>query len=193
MDLEVSVVIPFADDEERVGALGARVAAHLRALGVRFEIIAVDEDCRDNSAALLDLLREVGAIPELRVMEADGPGEGFATGARTARGSSLWLLDVERAHAPLAAFSWAHARLRSGAVDVAFIKGRFLLVRRTRAWRALDAVRGRGDVFERRFVRRAVAHRLVVESPPAVAPPRFTRRMARVIQSLAPVRFLRRA
>src|SRR3972149_2814814 len=88
--LDVSVVVPFADDEDCVGALSRRIAEHLRALRVRFEIVAVDEDSRDNSVALLSYLR--ASVPELRVIAADGMGHGFAAGARVARGRTLWLV-----------------------------------------------------------------------------------------------------
>src|SRR5262249_17995876 len=76
---EVSVVVPFRDDEERVGALARRLAGHLRALGLSFELLFVDEDARDNSVALLLLLRD-RELPELRVLTASG-ALGFALGS----------------------------------------------------------------------------------------------------------------
>lgn len=193
-ELEVSVVIPFADDEERVGALSRRIAGHLRALGLRFEILAVDEDSGDNSVALLSLLR--AEVPELRVLEAPGHGHGFAAGARAARGSVLWLVDARRgASSGLAPFSWAHARVSGDAADVVAVEGRYVLCRRTRAWRVLDAVRGRGDAFERRFLRRARTRGLRVETPPRPSASRDAgagRRMGlgRVLDTITSARFV---
>ena len=55
-ECDVTVIVPFADDEERVGTLGRRIAEHLHALGVSFEILAVDEGGDDNSVSLLSLV-----------------------------------------------------------------------------------------------------------------------------------------
>ncbi len=168
-DCDVSVIIPFTDAEERVGAAGRRVAEHLRALGLSFEILAVDENSGDNSVPLLALMRT--SIPELRLLAA-APGEGFAAGGRVARGRALWLLDVERADAPLASFTWAYGRVRDGAADAVVVPSRWVVCRRTRVWRTLEAVRGRGATHERRFLRRARLGRLRVETPPVTVPRR---------------------
>ena len=45
------------------------------------------------------------------------------------------------------------------------MRGRFVLCRRTRAWQILDGLRGRGESWERRVLRRASAKRLRVETP----------------------------
>ena len=99
---DVSVIIPFADDEENVGTLASRIAVHLRALHLRFEILAVDEDSRDNSVALLNLLRFT--VPELKVLYGQA---GFAEGVRVARGRTLWLVDATLPETALAPFSRA--------------------------------------------------------------------------------------
>jgi hypothetical protein len=191
-ELDVTVVIPFGDDEDSVGAASRRVAAHMRALGLRFELLAVDEDSGDNSAAVLALLR--AEIPEIKLVEA-APRRGFAAGARLARGRVLWLLDVARGDAPLAPVGWAVRRLEEDAADVVVVEGRYVLCRRTRVWRAIQHLRGRAAVFERRLVRRARSHRLRVESPPrATAAPSTgvvgERRFGRLLESLAPARFV---
>ena len=43
---DVSVILPFGDDEELVGIAVRRTAEHLRGLGLSFEILAIDEDSR---------------------------------------------------------------------------------------------------------------------------------------------------
>ena len=64
--LDLSVIVPFGDDEEVIGAAMRQLAAALRASGLTFEIIAVDEDSADNSHAVLALVRP--EISELRVI-----------------------------------------------------------------------------------------------------------------------------
>ena len=53
---DVSVVVPFADDEDVIGTAVRRLASHLTEREISFEIIAVDEDSGDNSHAILALL-----------------------------------------------------------------------------------------------------------------------------------------
>src|SRR5678810_512030 len=77
---DVSVILPFGDDEEFVGIAVRRTAEHLRALGLAFEILAIDEDSGDNSHAVLALLR--AEVPELRVTHAPGRGRGVDVGAQ---------------------------------------------------------------------------------------------------------------
>jgi hypothetical protein len=151
--VDLSVVIPFTDDEDEVGRLVRRVAAHLRARGARFEILAVDEGSGDNCVALLGLLRKTD-VPELTLLAAP-PGAGFATASERARGRVLWLFDVARAGAALAPFAWAYERCDAGVADVVVVQDRYALVRRSRAARAIAAVRGRAHVFERRLRRRS--------------------------------------
>ena len=76
---DVSVILPFGDDEEFVGIAVRRTAEHLRGLGLSFEILAIDEDSGDNSHAVLALLR--AEVPELRVTHAPGRGRGVDVGA----------------------------------------------------------------------------------------------------------------
>src|SRR5436305_11463361 len=82
---DVSVIMPFGDDEEAVGIAVRRTAEYLRGLNVAFEILAIDEDSGDNSHAVLALLR--GEIPELRVTHAPARGKGVDAGAARAQGT----------------------------------------------------------------------------------------------------------
>src|ERR1700684_593339 len=84
---DVSVILPFGDDEEAVGIAVRRTAEHLRSLGLGFEILAIDEDSGDNSHAVLALLR--AEVPELRVTHAPGRGRGVDVGAARAQGTLL--------------------------------------------------------------------------------------------------------
>ncbi|MCX5742788.1 MAG: hypothetical protein NT062_09855, partial [Proteobacteria bacterium] len=84
---DVSVILPFGDDEEAVGIAVRRTAEYLRNLQVAFELLAIDEDSGDNSHAVLALLR--GEVPELRVIHAPARGKGVDTGVARAQGTLL--------------------------------------------------------------------------------------------------------
>jgi hypothetical protein len=171
-DYDLSVVLPFGDDEDVVGVACRRVAAHLRAFHLRFEILAVDEDSGDNSHAVLALVRL--DVPELRVIGAVGRDRGLAVGVSQARGSAVWLLDVAAALAPLAPFARAHRHVARGQADVVVVENRFAVCYRTRCLDALDGVRGHGDLFHRRVLRRARARRLACEIVPGGGAPELT-------------------
>src|SRR5438552_18342726 len=96
---DVSVILPFGDDEEAVGIAVKRTAEHLRGLGLAFEIIAIDEDSGDNSHAVLALLR--GEVPELRVTHASGRGRGVDVGVSRAQGTLLAVTTPDIAAASL--------------------------------------------------------------------------------------------
>jgi hypothetical protein len=160
--LDVSVVLPFGDDEELIGTACRRLARHLEELGLGFEILAVDEDSGDNSHAVLSLLR--GGIPELRILSGVQPGRGHAAGTAAARGRILWMIEPSSALRSLAAFGRAHARISRGELDLAVVRGCFAVGKRARLLGAIDGALGRGEVFERRLVRRAEKRRLQLEA-----------------------------
>jgi hypothetical protein len=88
-------------------------------------------------------------------MHAD-PSFGFHDACQRARGRVVVLYDG-RTEAPLSALGFAMGRLRDGR-DVVAVGGRFLVFKRTRAWKAFDALvtrRRRPRVLEKRFLRRA--------------------------------------
>lgn len=138
---DISVVLPFGDDEDIVGRACSRIADHLSSLGLPFELLAVDENSGDNSHALLGLLRK--QIPELTVLYADARDRGYATAARQARGRVLWMLTPEAALRHLAPFARAFRRVDSGELDAVVVDSRFAVCHRTRALDALMSWRGR--------------------------------------------------
>jgi glycosyltransferase involved in cell wall biosynthesis len=165
----VTVVVRVRDDEERVGHVVRKVAAHLRGLRLRFEVLVADEGSGDNTVAVAALVHR--DVPELEVMHS-AAGQGFYDACLRARGRSLVLYDA-RLEAPLAPLGFALGRLRDGA-DVVAVAGRYLVCRRTRAWRAFDALvtrRRRQRSVEQRFLRRARALGLQVA---ITTPPRRT-------------------
>jgi hypothetical protein len=159
--VDVSVVLPFTDHEDVVGTACQRIGRHLGELGLTFEILAVDEDSGDNSHMVLGLLRR--SIPELSVLRSE-PGRGYAAGSAIARGRTLWLLDPENATRSLAAFGRAHGRVHRGELDIAVVRGRFIVCKRARGIGFLEGLTGRGATFERRLLRRAQRRQLAVEA-----------------------------
>jgi glycosyltransferase involved in cell wall biosynthesis len=152
---EISVVVPFADDEDAIGAAIRRLADHLRPLGLPFEILAVDEDSGDNSHAVLALLR--AEVPELRVIHAPGRGRGAEAGAQRAQGRLLWIIDPDLALGTLAPVAPAVAQILAGTVDAVVVHGHFVLAHRVRALPAVTGLRGIRDARRRRLARRMAA------------------------------------
>src|SRR5689334_13335873 len=109
---DVSVILPFGDDEEAVGIAVRRTAEHLRGLQLSFEILAIDEDSGDNSHAVLALLR--AEVPELRVTHAPGRGKGVDVGPARAQGTLLVVSTPDVASASLAGVGHACRRLPAG-------------------------------------------------------------------------------
>ncbi|HUH03454.1 MAG TPA: hypothetical protein VML75_15765 [Kofleriaceae bacterium] len=159
---DVSVVLPFGDDEDLIGTAVRRVSAHLRERGLSFEIVAVDEHSGDNSHAVLALLRP--DLPELRITNAPGRGRGFASGAQRARGRTLWLIAATAAaRSPLSPFGRAYRRVQRGELDLVSVERRFVVCHRTRALSAIDGLRGGATVFQRRLLKRSLGRDLAVE------------------------------
>jgi hypothetical protein len=161
-DFDVSVVLRVRDDEERIGHVLGRIIRHLRSLGVRFEVLVADEGSGDNTVAVATLHRPTAR--EIEILHCE-PGQGLRAGCVRARGRAIVVYDVS-SDAPLAAVGFALERLRVGA-DVVAVSGRYLVFRRTRAWRAFDALTGQRSAaeLERRFLKRARSLGLVSEAP----------------------------
>src|ERR1051326_4925876 len=112
---DVSVILPFGDDEEAVGIAVKRTAEYLRAAGLAFEILAIDEDSGDNSHAVLALLR--AEVPELRVTHAPGRGRGVDVGVSRAQGTFLAVTTPDIASASLDGVGEACRRVLAGEAD----------------------------------------------------------------------------
>jgi len=144
---DVSVVVPFHDDEEILGSAIRRVAAYLRDLDISFELLAVDADCRDNCHALLALIRP--EFPELKIIHADTPQRGFASGASQALGRVLWLVEPQQAaRAPLAAFADAYHAIVRAQSTVIIVADRFSVAHRTKGLPMVCNTSGFGREFQ---------------------------------------------
>src|SRR4030095_16864886 len=149
---DVSVILPFGDDEEAVGIAVKRTAEHLRGLGLSFEILAIDEDSGDNSHAVLALLR--AEVPELRVTHAPGGGRGVDVGAGRAQGTLLLVSTPDVASASLDGAGDACRRLLAGDGDAEVALTRFSVAHRIRAMLAFRGTRVIGSGMHRRLAKR---------------------------------------
>ena len=147
----LSVVIAVREAEETIGRDVRQMAQHLRAAGVSFEILAVNDGCCDNSLAVLKLVAT--QVPELRLCAGDARGRAFIRGASEAQGQTIALVDSAGGSLPLAALGWAMSRLDR--LDAIVFRGRCVLGRRLATLPAIIRARGRGDLFERSFERAA--------------------------------------
>jgi hypothetical protein len=157
---DVSVILPFGDDEEAVGVAVRRTAEYLRNLGVAFELVAIDEDSGDNSHAVLALLR--ADVPELRVTHASGRGRGVDVGAARAQGTLLLVTTPDVASASLDGAGEALRRLLAQDGDAEVALGRYTVAHRVRALVAFRGARLSGAAMHRRLAKRLQVRNLSV-------------------------------
>jgi hypothetical protein len=157
---DVSVVMPFGDDEEAVGIAVRHTAQHLRGLNVSFEILAIDEDSGDNSHAVLALLR--AEVPELRVTHASGRGRGVEVGASRAQGLLLLVATPDVAAASLDGAGDACRRLLAGEGDAEVSLARYTVTHRIRTLAAFRGARLIGAAMHRRLAKRLQVQNLSV-------------------------------
>lgn len=179
--VDLSILLPFGDDEEIIGPAVRRCAHAARTLGGSFELLGIDEDSGDNSHAVLALLR--GEVPELRVIHAPGRHRGVDSGAARAQGRVLVLLTPTGAMSPLDGLGDALARVDREACDAEIAVGRFTVVNRIKALPALRGVRLPGESMHRRLAKRFQLQGLRVHmggvSLPSAERPRGLRAFAR--------------
>ena len=157
---DISVILPFGDDEEAVGVAVKRTAEYLRGLALGFEILAIDEDSGDNSHAVLALLR--AEVPELRVTHAQGRGRGVDVGAARAQGTLLVVSTPDVASASLDGVGDGCRRLLAGDGDAEVALGRYTIAHRVRALTAFRGARLVGAAMHRRLAKRLQVRNLVV-------------------------------
>jgi dolichol-phosphate mannosyltransferase len=157
---DVSVILPFGDDEEAVGIAVRRTAEHLRGLGLAFEILAIDEDSGDNSHAVLALLR--AEVPELRVTHAPGRGRGVDVGAARAQGTLLVVSTPDVASAALDGIGDACRRLLADEGDAEVAVARYTVAHRVRSLVAFRGARLIGAAMHRRLAKRLQVRHLRV-------------------------------
>jgi hypothetical protein len=158
--VDLSILLPFGDDEEMIGSAVRRCAQTVRALGLRFELLAIDEDSGDNSHAVLALLRS--DVPELRVIHAPGRHRGVESGSARAQGRMLLIITPAGALSPLEGVADALASVNDETCDAEIAVGRFTIAHRLKALPALHGARLPADSLHRRLAKRLQLHRLNV-------------------------------
>jgi hypothetical protein len=156
---DLSVILPFGDDEEVIGTALRTLVTALRAGSFSFEVIAVDEDSVDNSHAVLAMLRP--EMPELRVTHAPTRARGVETGAARAQGRVIAVIPPA-AVGHLDGMIDAIDRAGEGAIDIEIALGRYLVAHRVRTLDAFVGARLGGLPLQRRFARRSAARGLRV-------------------------------
>jgi hypothetical protein len=149
---DVSVILPFGDDEEFVGIAVRRTAEHLRSLQLAFEILAIDEDSGDNSHAVLALLR--AEVPELRVTHASGRGRGVEAGAARAQGTLIIVATPDVASASLDGIGDGCRRLLANDGDAEVALARYTIAHRIRSLAVFRGARLIGPAMHRRLAKR---------------------------------------
>jgi hypothetical protein len=181
---DLSVVLLFGDDEEIIGSALRQLVSAVRATGLLFELIAVDEDSVDNSHAVLAMLRH--ELPELRVTHAPVRTRGLETGVARAQGRVIAVITpaaVTRLDTDLASFVDAIDRSGAGSVDIELVLGSWLVAHRVRSLDAFTRARLGSLALQRRFAKKNAARglRVVVDGnlmDRPVARPLFSARSA---------------
>ncbi len=97
----LSVVVPTFNERENLAPLAARVDAACRAAAIDYEIVVVDDDSPDGTAAEAERL---GRAFPLRAIVRRGGARGLATavvcGFRAARGDAVAAIDADLSHPP---------------------------------------------------------------------------------------------
>jgi glycosyltransferase involved in cell wall biosynthesis len=91
----VSVVIPVFNEEQTIGDIITRTNRTLEKLGVKYEVLVVDDGSIDRSA-------DISLEKEAHVLREEHQGKGYAlrSGFKQARGELIVTLDADGSHKP---------------------------------------------------------------------------------------------
>ena len=98
---ELSVVVPLYNEEENLPILVGEIEGAIAPLGLRHELIFVDDGSTDGSLAALEAL--AGSRPALRILrhrKNAGQSAALAAGFRAARGAIVVTLDADLQNDP---------------------------------------------------------------------------------------------
>ncbi len=97
----LSLVVPVLDEEECVGELARRTRKVLGELGLRYEILFVDDGSRDATPErIAELRRADPGVRSLRFTRRFGHQAALAAGLERARGDAVVTLDGDLQHPP---------------------------------------------------------------------------------------------
>lgn len=179
--VDVSVVLPFRDHEDKIAKACRNIAEYFRGEGKSFEIVAVDQGSGDNSQAVLALLRR--DIPELRVTV----GRGYGAGSRSAIGELIVLATVDAVRASVAgSMSRAMVRVLEERIDMYLVAETLLVCRQDRCKKLIISNAARRAKSERDLLELARKRGLSVRSYGPLTP-RSGHVVARFLSSFMPV------
>ncbi len=180
LSVEVSVILPFRDHEDRIGRACLNVATYLREQGKTFEILAVDQGSGDNSQSVLALLGH--ELPELRVIA----GRGYGAGSSAAEAPVLVLANVDSAGIGVAtSLHLALERVSKAEVDMYLVGERLLVARQSSCQKLIGSGATRRAKSERDLLNLASIRGLVVRSYGPLAP-RPALSMSRLFAGILP-------
>ncbi len=160
---DVSAILLFQNDEDIIGTAVSRMARYLRERNTRFELIAINVNSTDNSAALLALIRAEN--PELRVLTAPNAKRAHEYGVNKARGHTVWFTTPAVLVPLLDAVSDALQQIAHDDLDLAVPHAQVIVAKRDRLARALRGLQSTARRQPRRLVSRARRLGLTVEAP----------------------------
>jgi glycosyltransferase involved in cell wall biosynthesis len=98
---EISIVVPFFNEESNIPELYARLKAVLDPLGRTYELVFIDDGSRDGSAELLrDIHAKDPAVLVIRLRRNFGQTPALQAGFDFARGDVVIAMDGDLQHAP---------------------------------------------------------------------------------------------
>jgi glycosyltransferase involved in cell wall biosynthesis len=116
----LSVVVPMYNEEEVIGLFTDRLRPVLDGLGVRYEVLCVDDGSRDRTAELLEIAR--AAWPQLRIVRLRrncGHQAALTAGLDRATGAYVATIDADLQDPPEVIATMLE-RARRDAVDVVY-------------------------------------------------------------------------
>ncbi|GAA1666193.1 dolichyl-phosphate beta-glucosyltransferase [Fodinicola feengrottensis] len=112
--IDLSVIIPAYNEQDRLGTSLAAVHRHLNASGVAWEVIVADDGSTDGTAALVERLTSTD--PRVKVLRADqnkGKGDAVRRGILASHGKRVLYCDADLA-TPIEEIAVLRAELDSG-------------------------------------------------------------------------------
>jgi glycosyltransferase involved in cell wall biosynthesis len=99
--IDLSIVVPFFNEEESIPELYRRLTDVLRKTRLRYELIFVDDGSRDKTPQVLDgIFLKDKAVHVIRLKKNFGQTAGLAAGFDFAQGETIISMDGDLQHAP---------------------------------------------------------------------------------------------
>src|SRR5688572_32473338 len=98
---DLSVIVPFYNEEDNIQRMHAAIVAAVEPLGVPFEMVFVDDGSRDHTAAIAsDIARQDPRVVFVKFRRNYGQTPAMAAGIQEARGRVLVTMDGDLQNDP---------------------------------------------------------------------------------------------